>query len=60
MEWPKPGQMAEARAGLSGVVADREAEWWEAGSRGLTSGLPAGRNSAWFRRQPLDCPTSTS
>lgn len=38
-------RLAEAWTGLTGVVADREAEWWEAGSRGLTSGLPAGRNS---------------
>lgn len=38
--------LAEAWTGLTGVVADREAEWWEVGSRGLTSGLPAGRNSA--------------
>ncbi len=28
------GSAAEAWAVLSGVVADREPEWWEAGSRG--------------------------
>jgi hypothetical protein len=45
------GWAAEAGAVLSGVFADRESKKWETGSQALTTGLPAGGNSAWFRRQ---------
>ena len=50
---PKPEQ---GRQGWSqtGVVKLEEPERLHLA---ISSGLPAGRNSAWFRRQPLGCPT---
>jgi hypothetical protein len=51
------GKVSWAKAGLSGAFSDRSTFYRGDPVEVRTSCLPAGRNSALFRRQPLSCPT---
>jgi hypothetical protein len=51
------GMVLLTKAGMSGAFSDRSTFYRGVPIEDRTSCLPTGRNSAWFRRQPLDCPT---